>query len=148
MALASGSSGLATAQDVAVKTNIIGDALLSPNLGVEVGLAPRWTIDVTGEVNAWTVDDHKWKHWFVRPEARYWLCQRFAGHFFGVHAIAGQYNIGNIGTNFSFLGTDFSNLRDMDLHPFRLIPLRGVWHKNRREPPAQLCGAYQSGYKH
>lgn len=71
MALASGSSGLATAQDVAVKTNIIGDALLSPNLGVEVGLAPRWTIDVTGEVNAWTVDDHKWKHWFVRPEARY-----------------------------------------------------------------------------
>lgn len=112
MALASGSSGLATAQDVSVKTNIIGDALLSPNLGVEVGLAPRWTIDVTGEVNAWTVDDHKWKHWFVRPEARYWLCQRFAGHFFGVHAIAGQYNIGNIGTNFSFLGTDFSNLRD------------------------------------
>lgn len=29
-----------------------------------------------------------------------------------MHAIAGQYNIGNIGTNFSFLGTDFSNLRD------------------------------------
>ena len=36
----------AKAQKVAVKTDLINDVCLSPNLGMEVGLAPRWTIDM------------------------------------------------------------------------------------------------------
>ena len=32
------------AQKVAVKTNLLSDAFFSPNLGVEVGFAPRWTL--------------------------------------------------------------------------------------------------------
>ena len=103
---------LAGAQDVAMKTDLVNDALLSPNLGVEVGLAPKWSLDVRAELNAWSVNGHKWKHWFVQPEARYWLCQRFAGHFFGVHAIGGQYNFGHLGLNFKFLGSDFRKLLD------------------------------------
>ena len=103
---------LAGAQDVAMKTDLVNDALLSPNLGVEVGLAPKWSLDVRAELNAWSVNGHKWKHWFVQPEARYWLCQRFAGHFFGVHAIGGQYNFGGLKNNVSWLGSDFSALSD------------------------------------
>lgn len=100
------------AQKVAIKTNTLSDVTLSPNVGIEVGLAPKWTLDVSGEFNAWTVGDgHKWRHWFVQPEARYWFCERFAGHFLGVHAIGKQFNIGNLNTNFMFLGTDFSQLR-------------------------------------
>lgn len=73
----------AVAQRLALKTNVIGDAALSPNVAVEVGLAPKWTLDVSGQFNAWTVgNEHKWKHWVVQPEARYWLCERFVGHFF------------------------------------------------------------------
>ena len=34
------------AQDVAVKSNVLADALLNPNLGIEVGLAPKWNIDI------------------------------------------------------------------------------------------------------
>ncbi|MCM1068244.1 MAG: DUF3575 domain-containing protein [Muribaculaceae bacterium] len=102
----------AGAQDVAVKSNLLYDALLSPTLGVEVGLAPKWTIDVSGTINAWAVNDHRWKQWMVQPEARYWFCQRFAGHFVGVHAIGGQYNFGNLNNNIKFLGTDFSKLSD------------------------------------
>lgn len=34
------------------------------------------------------------------------------GSFFGIHALAGQYNIGNIDADFKFLGTDFSKLKD------------------------------------
>lgn len=101
---------LSMGQDVAVKTNLINDALLSPNIGVELGLAPKWTMDITGELNLWSVDGHKWRHWFVQPEARYWFCQRFAGHFIGVHAIGGEYNFGHLGLNFKFLGSDFRKL--------------------------------------
>ena len=41
------------AQKVAVKTNLLSDVVLSPNLGIEVGLAPKWTMGVTGQFNAW-----------------------------------------------------------------------------------------------
>lgn len=102
----------AKAQDVAVKTNLLGDALLNVNAGVEVGLAPRWTLDLSGYYNAWTINGHKWKHWLAQPEARYWFCDRFAGHFLGIHAMGGQYNFGNIKNGISFLGSDFSKLTD------------------------------------
>ncbi len=98
----------AGAQNVAVKTNALSDALMNINLGIEVGLAPRWTLDVSGQFNGWTLSHgRRWKHWGVQPEARYWLCERFAGHFFGIHAFTGQYNIGGIGKDFRFLGTDY-----------------------------------------
>lgn len=100
------------AQKVAIKSNLVSDALLSPNLGLEVGLAPKWTFNVSGQTNLWHIGDHKWRHWLVQPEARYWLCRRFSGHFFGVHAIGGEYNFGHLGTDFKFLGSDFSQLRD------------------------------------
>ncbi|MEZ3551010.1 MAG: DUF3575 domain-containing protein [Muribaculaceae bacterium] len=48
-------------QEVAIKSNVVSDALLSPNIGIEFGLSPKWTLDVTGQLNLWTVGDgHKW----------------------------------------------------------------------------------------
>ena len=101
-----------TAQRMAVKTNLLYDAVASPNIGVEAGVAPRWTVELSGNFNNWAVNRHLWKHWFVQPEARYWLCERFAGHFFGAHAIAGEYNFGNMKNSFKILGSDFSGLSD------------------------------------
>ena len=101
------------AQDVALKTNILSDAFMNINAGIEVGLAPRWTLDVSGGFNAWTLShNRRWKHWAVQPEARYWFCDRFAGHFIGIHVHGGQYNLGGIDINFKLLGTDFSTLKD------------------------------------
>jgi hypothetical protein len=98
---------------VAVKSNLFYDATTTLNAGVEFGLAPRWSLDVSGNLNPWTFDEGKrWKHWMVQPEVRYWLCDRFMGHFFGLHALGGQYNFGNWDTDFEFLGTDFSKLKD------------------------------------
>ena len=31
------------AQNVAVKSNVLADAFLNPNLGIEIGFAPKWT---------------------------------------------------------------------------------------------------------
>lgn len=101
------------AQKVAVKTNIVYDIAANINAGVELGLAPKWTFDVSGNFNAWDMShDRKWKHWFVQPEFRYWFCDRFAGHFLGLHLHGGQYNMGGLKNSISFLGTDFSRLSD------------------------------------
>jgi hypothetical protein len=101
------------AQTVALKTNLLSDALLNVNAGVEVGLAPKWTLDVTGDFNAWTLSHgRRWKHWLAQPEARYWFCDRFAGHFIGLHAIGGQYNIGGFNGQYNLLGTDARKLKD------------------------------------
>lgn len=101
------------AQGVAVKTNVLYDATATINAGVEWGLARQWTLDVSGNLNAWNMSHgRKWKHWMLQPEARYWLCNPFIGHFFGLHLHGGQYNIGNLDNGIKFLGTDFSKLSD------------------------------------
>ncbi len=101
------------AQKVAVKTNLLYDATATINAGIEFGLAPKWTLDISGNYNGWNMShDRKWKHWLVQPEARYWFCDRFAGHFLGFHALGGQYNVGNLNNGIKFLGTDFSQLSD------------------------------------
>lgn len=101
------------AQDVAVKTNLLYDATATINAGVEVAIAPRWTLDISGNFNGWNQShQRRWKHWLVQPEARYWFCDPFAGHFLGMHLHGGQYNVGGLDNSISFLGTDFSGLSD------------------------------------
>ncbi len=103
----------AKTQEVAVKTNLAYWATTTPNLGVEIALAPKWTVDVAGGYNPWTFSNNrKWKHWIVQPELRYWFCEKMGGHFIGLHLNGGQYNIGNINADFKMLGTDFSVLKD------------------------------------
>lgn len=103
----------ASAQNVVVKTNLLYDITATANLGIEFKVAPKWTVDISGNLNAWTFSDNKkWKHWVLQPEARYWLCERFNGHFVGAHLVGGIYNMGNWNTDFPFLGTDFGQLKE------------------------------------
>lgn len=108
-----GASQELRAQKAAIKTNLFSDAFLNINLGMEVGLAPKWTFDLTGEFNAWTLShDRRWKHWGLQPEVRYWFCDRFSGHFLGAHIHGGKYNIGGFNGRVHFLGTDARKLKD------------------------------------
>lgn len=100
------------AQRLAMKTNLLSDAALSPDLGIEIGITPKWSVGVSGQLNLWPVKDRNWKHAFVSPGARYWFCERFAGHFIGIHALGGIYNFGGLDIPFKFLGSDFRNLKD------------------------------------
>lgn len=82
------------ANNVALKTNLLYDATLSPNLGVEFPIAPRWSLDLSGNYNGWKITNSKqWKHWFVQPEVRYWTKDLMKGHFVAGHVIGGQYNV-------------------------------------------------------
>ena len=100
-----------SAQDWAVKTNLLYDATATINLGVEKGLSSKWPIDLSANFNGWTFSDNKkWKHWLVQPELRYWPCERFNGHFVGAHLLGGVYNLSNIDMDFKLFGTDFGEL--------------------------------------
>lgn len=102
-----------SAQNWAVKTNLLYDMTTTMNLGAEVRVSPQWTLDVSANWNPWTFSDNKkWKQLVVQPEARYWFCEAFNGHFVGAHLLGGIYNMGNWDTGFTFLGTDFGKLKD------------------------------------
>lgn len=44
---------MAGAQNVGIKSNLANDALLNPNIGAEVQIAPKWSVELTGELKAW-----------------------------------------------------------------------------------------------
>lgn len=86
-------------QQVAVKTNLLyGAYTATPNMGLEIRLAKASTLDIGVGYNPWnlngsTENNKKLVHWLGQVEYRRWLCQRFTGHFFGVHALGTQFNI-------------------------------------------------------
>ena len=97
------------AQQVALKTNLLGDATLTPNLGVELGVSRRGTVQLFYGFNPWKFSETKQtRHWVLMPEYRFWTCQRFNGHFFGVHAMGGQFNVAGVKLPFGL----FDELRD------------------------------------
>lgn len=85
-----------TRAQVAVKSNLLYDATTTPNLGMEVGISRRSTMQLVYGLNPWKIDGRQFKHWLLMPEYRWWTCGKFNGHFFGVHALGGQFNAGNI----------------------------------------------------
>lgn len=90
-------SGHTYAQHVALKTNALYWATTTLNAGVEVKVAPKWTLGLTAGYNPFTYSNNtKLKHVLVEPEARYWLCSPYAGHFVGANMIYSHYNAGNI----------------------------------------------------
>lgn len=92
------------AQELAVKTNLLYDATTTINLGVELGLSKKWTMDVSGNINPWIFNDaKKLKHWMIQPEARYWLCEKFNGQFLGVHLMGGEFDASNVHFPFGLL---------------------------------------------
>lgn len=103
----------ADAQQFSLKTNILYDATATVNLGAELKVAPKWSIDLSGNFNAWDfADARRWKHWMAQPEVRFWLCDATAGHFLALHALGGQYNFGHLPFARDFAGIDFGRLRD------------------------------------
>jgi len=82
---------------LAIKTNALYWATTTPNLGLEIGLAPQYTLDLSANYNFWTFSHNKkFKHWLIQPEVRYWLDNRFEGHFLGIHGLYAEYNVGGI----------------------------------------------------
>jgi hypothetical protein len=102
-----------SAQDMALKTNLLYDATTTIHLGYEAALNSKTTLDIWVNYNPWILG-HKWvgvkgvgndfvkkrdirlKHLMIQPEVRWWLCEKFNGHFFGLHGHGGIFNVGAI----------------------------------------------------
>lgn len=85
---------LAFGQKVGIKTNLLYDATSTINLGVEVALTQRLTLDISGNYNGWTfADNKKIQHWMVQPELRFWPCSSFNGHFVALHGLGGEFDL-------------------------------------------------------
>lgn len=88
---------LAFSQQTALKTNVVYLATTTPNVGVELGMGRKITLDIWGAYNAWKYpEEMKLNLYLIQPEVRYWFCRKFEGHFVGVHGHYGHFNIGQI----------------------------------------------------
>lgn len=89
-----------SAQDLGVKTNLLYDAATTPNIGIEIGLGRKSTAQLYYGLNPWKFgsgsDIKQLRHWVLMPEYRYWFCEKFNGHFIGIHAHGGEFNLGGI----------------------------------------------------
>lgn len=81
-----------SAQEVAAKSNALYWLTATPNLGLEFAVSNRITIDLSAAYNPWTFsDDRKMRFWLAQPEVKYWFCEKFEGHFMGLHLHGAQY---------------------------------------------------------
>jgi len=83
----------------AIKTNLLYDLTTTPNLAVEFAMGRKTTLDLSFNLNPWTYnkeENTKFKFFLFQPELRYWTCEAFRGHFFGLHGHYAYYNVGHL----------------------------------------------------
>lgn len=85
----------------ALKTNLLYDALLVPNIGIEFGLGTRWSLAANYMYAWWNSDRTHWYHRVYGGDLtlRYWPERNFDGHHIGLSAQALTYDFefGNLG---------------------------------------------------
>lgn len=79
----------------AVKTNVLMDLAGAVNLGVEVALCNRFSVDIPLYYSPYAyADSWSLKGFAVQPELRFWLGKgAFSGCFVGVHGEMGVFNV-------------------------------------------------------
>jgi hypothetical protein len=131
------------------------------------------TLEILGNYNPWTLG-HKWvgiegnpllteqrekkfKHWMIQPEVRWWLCEKFNGHFFGVHIHGGQFNVGALNLPFdwgrykdangNFFGQVKSDMPTGKFNPDGTeIKVSGVEYKKGTDPYSGLVTKFGRDY--
>lgn len=79
---------------VVVKTNLAAWAGTIMNLAADVQVSEHFSVELPVLWCPWYVSDkHAVKTFTIQPEARYWLSKPGKGHFFGVHAHVGWFNV-------------------------------------------------------
>ena len=93
----------------ALKTNLLHDATASVNLAAEYAFAPKWSVALEGSLRLWDAYGFTLDHCILRPEARYWFCERFNGLFASAYLMGGQATVGHF-YDFSRIYSRFPNL--------------------------------------
>jgi len=84
---------------MALRTNLLYDATLSPNLGMDVRVDSTWTVGLLAGLNAWDIDkteNKKWRHVLFSFRARmYTKGNIFHKRYFEGDLIYSHFNVGN-----------------------------------------------------
>ena len=91
-----GMTGRAQAQGVTLRNNLLYDATLTPNLGLEFRIDSTWSVGLNAGFNAWDIDkakNKKWRHLMLSPNVRYYLNEH---NFVGIHGVYSHYNVSNV----------------------------------------------------
>lgn len=81
---------------VAIKNNLLYDAAATPNLQLEVKMAPKWSMEFGVGFNPFPLDDTrfpKWRHLMVSVAPRYWFCNVFNRGFVSINAAYAMFNV-------------------------------------------------------
>ena len=79
---------------VAVKTNLAAWVGTIMNLAADVQVSEHFSVELPVLWCPWHVSSkHAVKTFTIQPEGRYWLARPGKGHFFGVHAHIGWFNV-------------------------------------------------------
>lgn len=89
---------------LALKTNLLYDAVLMPSLEVEYRIDNRWSVNLEGEV-AWWSRKNRHKYYqiaTISPEARYWFGTKkpWHGHYVGAFVGGSWYDLENGGRGY------------------------------------------------
>ena len=138
----------ARGQEMALTSNLLYDATSTINLGYEVALGRKTTLDIWVNYNPWTLGnkwvglyenemvipspsaskrDVKLKHLLIQPEVRWWTCEKFNGHFFGVHLHGGAFNVGALKLPFGIGRYKNTEGKYLGTYPVQMTP---VGHSN------------------
>ena len=91
-----------------IKNNLFYDATLTPNLGMEMAVGRRSSLQLFYGLNPWHGyhGQKRLQHWSLMPEYRYWLSGKtFRGWFTGLHAVGGEYNVAGLQLPFRLFET-------------------------------------------
>ena len=96
------------AQLAVVRNNLLYDATLTPNLGVDIRMDSIWSVGLTAGYNAWDINtskDKKWRHLLIMPELRHWNDSVFGDKtwFWGLNAAWSHFNVSNPGFPIDFI---------------------------------------------
>jgi hypothetical protein len=83
---------------VALRTNLLYDATLSPNLGLDVRVDSAWTVGLLAGINAWDIDkekNKKWRHTLFSFRARKYRDSLYHKGYYEADLIYSHYNVGN-----------------------------------------------------
>ena len=97
---------LAVSAQWALKNNLLYDAALTWNAGVETRIRPQWTLALGAGYSPYklgTNSTQRWRHLMIMPEARYWFCEAYARHFISMNAVYSHYNASKL--NLPIYGT-------------------------------------------
>ena len=99
VALAQSPLGEAAKQPrIALRTNLLYDATLSPNLGVDVRVDSLRTVGMLAGLNAWDIDkakNKKWRHALFSLRARKYRDSLFHKGYYEADLIYSHFNVGN-----------------------------------------------------